>query len=114
MALCCPATGFFISFAEAGASLNGFCCACIVATGRRSHKTTKLHVRSFQAIGVLAPQFVPLDYPMLPAMRHSCSPGHSMCSKTRAVLVKWHSSVGRDGSGMLWNIFDLRTARGTA
>src|SRR5436305_5212656 len=70
MALCSPATGFFISFAEAGASLNGFCCACIIATGRRSHKTTKLHVRSFQAIGVLATQFVPLDYPMLPAMRH--------------------------------------------
>src|SRR5438045_9634468 len=109
MALCSPATGFFISFAEAGASLNGFCCACIIATARSSHKTTKLHVRSFQAIGVLATQFVPLDYPMLPAMRH---PALATVSNSE-IQSDWIRG-GRDQPGTLWNKSGLRAARATA
>src|SRR5947209_3595770 len=110
MALCCPATGFFISFAEAGASLNGFCCACIIATGRSSHKTTKLHVRSFQAIGVLATQFVPLDYPMLPAMRH---PALATVSNSE-IQSDWISRQQRSTGNAVEQVSGLRAARGTA
>src|SRR5690348_14883539 len=101
MALGCPATGFFVAFAEGGTSLNGFC-ACISATGKRSHKTTKLHDRSFQAIGVLAPQFVPLDYPILPAMRHSRCPAHATSSYIRQPALDCFS----DGQGSIRNALE--------